>query len=149
MLQVLETRSLYEQDILLWVEDTVTKLKARDFDHLDLENLIEEVESLGILQKRELRNRLTTLIEHVLKRVYVPLPENYRGWENTIREQRRQLYLILNDAPSLKSIWQESFDLAWDLAIKDLREEYSKVKFPLEWPYSREVESVLNQKLWD
>lgn len=45
--------SLYEQDILLWVEDTVAKLKARDFDSLDLENLIEEVESLGISQRKE------------------------------------------------------------------------------------------------
>ena len=39
-----EALSLYEQDILLWVEDTVAKLKVRDFDQVDLENLIEEVE---------------------------------------------------------------------------------------------------------
>jgi hypothetical protein len=42
MTELLTTQSLYDQDILLWVEDTVTKLKARDFANLDLENLIEE-----------------------------------------------------------------------------------------------------------
>ena len=47
------TTSLYEQDILLWVEDTVNKLKNGDFKNLDIDNLIEEVESLGISQKKE------------------------------------------------------------------------------------------------
>ena len=54
--------SLYEQDILLWVEETVAKLRPHDFENLDLDNLIEEVESLGISQKKELISRLITLI---------------------------------------------------------------------------------------
>ena len=49
-----KARSLYEQDILLWVEDTVAKLKAGDFESVDMDNLIEEVESLGISQKHQL-----------------------------------------------------------------------------------------------
>jgi hypothetical protein len=68
------TTSLYEQDILLWVEDTVNKLKNHDFKNLDLDNLIEEVESLGISQKKELISRLMVLLEHLLKRLYVDLP---------------------------------------------------------------------------
>ena len=46
--------SLYERDILLWSEETVAQLKARDFDNLDIDHLIEEVEALGISQKRSL-----------------------------------------------------------------------------------------------
>ena len=83
--------SLYEQDILLWVEDTVAKLKVQDFENLDLDNLIEEVESLGISQRLQLLNRLTVLLEHLLKRLYVELPQDYNGWERTIRTQRRHL----------------------------------------------------------
>jgi len=60
MTELLTPQSLYDQDILLWVEDTVAKLKAHDFTNLDLENLIEEVESLGVSQKKELLNRLIT-----------------------------------------------------------------------------------------
>ena len=37
------TLSLYNQDILLWVEDTVAKLKAGNFHDLDIVNLIQEV----------------------------------------------------------------------------------------------------------
>ncbi|NET61581.1 MAG: DUF29 domain-containing protein [Symploca sp. SIO2E6] len=91
---------LYEQDILLWVEDTVAKLKARDFENLDLENLIEEVESLGISQKKELTSRLMVILEHLLKRLYVNSPYDFNGWERTIRTQRNDLELLLEDAPS-------------------------------------------------
>lgn len=70
---------LYEQDFALWIEKTVSQLKAGDFAEIDLENLIEEVESLGRQDKRELENRLTTLLEHALKRRYVLMPDCYRG----------------------------------------------------------------------
>ncbi len=48
------TKSLYDRDILLWIEDTVTKLRNRNFEDLDIENLIEEVKSLGRSERREL-----------------------------------------------------------------------------------------------
>ena len=49
------TRSLYEQDTSLWVTETVNKLKAKDFENLDLENLIEEVETLVKSQRKPLK----------------------------------------------------------------------------------------------
>ena len=80
-----QDQAIYDHDILLWVEMTVAKLKARDFENLDIDNLIEEVKSLGISQKKELLNRLTTLLEHLLKRIYVNISYNYNGWERTSR----------------------------------------------------------------
>jgi len=47
MTQTIVNKSLYESDYLLWVQETLTKLRARDFKNLDLENLIEEIEDLG------------------------------------------------------------------------------------------------------
>ncbi len=52
MTQAITRKSLYETDFLLWTEETIAKLKARDFDHVDLENLIEEIESLGKSDKK-------------------------------------------------------------------------------------------------
>lgn len=141
--------SLYEQDILLWVEDTVSKLKARDFDNLDLENLIEEVESLGISQKKELASRLMVILEHLLKRLYVNSPDDYNGWERTIRTQRNALELLLEDAPSLKTFWDASFDNAWRIALRTVREEYPQVNFPTQWPYSRQVAAMLTKRFWN
>jgi len=140
---------LYEQDILLWVEDTVAKLKARDFDNLDLENLIEEVESLGISQRKELTSRLMVILEHLLKRLYVNSPYDFNGWERTIRTQRNDLELLLEAAPSLKTLWDESFDKAWKFALRTVREEYPQVNFPTQWPYSRQVAAMLNDRFWE
>ena len=97
------TTSLYEQDILLWVEDTVNKLKNHDFTNLDIDNLIEEVESLGISQTKELISGLMILLEHLLKRLYVDLPYDYNGWERTIRNQRSEIDLLISQVPSLRS----------------------------------------------
>ena len=142
------TPSLYDRDILLWVEDTVAKLKSHNFEQLDLDNLIEEVEALGISQRRELRNRLTTLLEHLLKRLYVNLSNDHNGWERTIREQRRQIHFLLKDAPSLKSIWTDIFTQAWELAITDICEEYPQTQFPDRWQFSADLEPMLNDKFW-
>ena len=143
-----EALSLYEQDILLWVEDTVAKLNVRDFDHLDLENLIEEVESLGISQRRELLSRLTRLLEHLLKRIYVDSARNYNGWEKTIRHQRSELKILLKTAPSLKSKWQENIEDAWEVALASISNEYPKTKFPDQWPYSSEINAMLDCDFW-
>ena len=143
------TTSLYEQDILLWVEDTVNKLKNHDFKNLDIDNLIEEVESLGISQKKELISRLMVLLEHLLKRLYVDLPYDYNGWELTIRNQRNALELLLRDAPSLKIRWDDSFIVGWEIALKTVRKEHRQVAFPDRWPHSQSVETILNEDFWE
>jgi hypothetical protein len=143
------TTSLYEQDILLWVEDTVNKLKNHDFKNLDLDNLIEEVESLGISQKKELISRLMVLLEHLLKRLYVDLPYDYNGWERTIRNQRSEIDLLISQVPSLKSRWDISFNDAWTRALSKVKKEYRQVSFPDRWPYSQGVETILNDDFWE
>ena len=40
-------QKLYEIDDYLWLQETLKLLKNNDFNSLDLENLIEELESLG------------------------------------------------------------------------------------------------------
>ena len=149
MTQLVEPQSLYDRDILLWVEDTVAKLKAHDFESLDLENLIEEVESLGISQKRELLSRLFTLLEHLLKRLYVDLPNDFHGWERTIRNQRIKLEILLKDVPSLKTIWNARFLEAWAIALKKVREDYPQVQFPDSWQFSSDLEAMLSDRFWE
>lgn len=143
--------SLYETDFLLWTEETVAKLKARDFDHVDLENLIEEIESLGRSEKKEIRNRLKTLLEHLIKRIYVDMPQEFNGWERTIREQRAEIRVELNDMPSLKRFWDELFDVAWGLALIKVKDEYEKkgYQIPEQWQFSRDIEAMLSVKFWD
>ena len=47
---------LYEEDFPLWAERQAALLRARRFDELDLDNLIEEVEDLS-RRERDSRSR--------------------------------------------------------------------------------------------
>ncbi|NEO86349.1 MAG: DUF29 domain-containing protein [Spirulina sp. SIO3F2] len=142
------TLSLYEQDFVRWTEQTAKQLKSRAFDAVDWDNLIEEVEALGRSERRELQSRLLVLFEHALKRVYLPLPQEFNGWERTIRGQRIQLELLLGDSPSLKTRWEPACDRAWSLALKKVRGDYPQIICPDHCPFDIEPDVLLNQVFW-
>ena len=54
---------LYDQDFYAWVQAQAALLKARQFDALDLDNLIEEVESIARQERHLLWHRFRTLLE--------------------------------------------------------------------------------------
>ena len=141
--------SLYDCDYLLWTQETVAKLRARDFQHVDIENLIEEIESLGKSEKKEIKSRLTVLLEHLMKRMYVDMSECFGGWENTIYTQRNDIEFTLDDSPSLKAIWNETFDISFRVALRTVRKQYKSAKFPDSWQFSRDIDVMLNVDFWD
>jgi vacuolar-type H+-ATPase catalytic subunit A/Vma1 len=143
-----DVNNLYDRDFVAWCEDTVIKLKARQLDALDLEHLIEEIAGLAGRDKRELQSRLIVLLAHLLKRIYVNSSHDYRGWENTIREQRQELELLLKQSPSLRNYLAEVFDQSWQYALKNVRANYPQVQFPDAWPFSRTVENLLTETFW-
>ena len=51
---------------------------------LDWENLAEEIESLGASQRRELRSRLSVILEHLMKLDHSPAIDPRTGWMDTI-----------------------------------------------------------------
>lgn len=113
---------LYEQDFYAWTEEQVKLLKNQQWGLLDTDNLIEELESLGKQQRRELENRLAILIGHLLKWEYQP-HLRCNSWRSTIREQRRKIQRHLAENPSLKSYLHQAFTIAYedgrDLAIQE------------------------------
>jgi hypothetical protein len=149
---MIETRiavSLYEQDYLLWIEDIISKLRTRDIEGLDFDNLIEEIESLGRSDKRELESRLRELLEHILKRTYVNMPECYRGWVESIDKQRITLEQLLAESPSLKPYFTQVFDKAYTNTLKIVRRGYPQCKFPDTWPFSCDIDAMLNVDFWE
>jgi len=144
----LKEHSKYHQDFVIWCEDTVAKLKNRDFEGLDFEALIEEIESLGLRDKRELESRLRVLLAHILKRSYIQSSYDYRGWQNTIAEQRSEIELLLKQSPSLKNYFVEVFEDSWRHALKRVKQGYPAVKLPNEWEFSQDLDAILTEDLW-
>ncbi len=142
-------KNLYEEDFYLWVEDTVNKLKSRDNENLDWDNLIEEVESLGKSQRKAVRSFLVRLLEHLLKRCYVPMSECYRGWEIEIRNFRQRLQIELEDSPSLKSFFREIFAKSYEMALENVKDSYPDVYFCDICPFPNDVNAVLTNKFWE
>ena len=140
---------MYERDLDLWLETAIAQLKAGDFQNLDVENLIEELEGLTGSHRREVENRLIRLIEHILKRCYVNMPDCYRGWEVTIINQRDKLRRLLRQSPSLKRHFLQSFDESFDTALELVRTEYDQITFPDAWQFSSEIEMMLTVKFWE
>jgi hypothetical protein len=58
---------LYDSDFDLWIEQTIQQLKDRQFERLDVEHLIEELQDLGKSEKRALESNLMVLLAHLLK----------------------------------------------------------------------------------
>src|ERR1035438_2138123 len=82
--------ALYEQDFVLWAEETARLLRAGAFDDLDIENLAEEIESIGRKDRRELRSRLKVLLSHLLKwRIQPDLRSG--SWRSTMAIQRSDI----------------------------------------------------------
>jgi hypothetical protein len=55
---VTSSTKTYDQDFALWVEENIALLKAKNYEAVDWDNLIEEVEGLTRSDKRELEDRL-------------------------------------------------------------------------------------------
>jgi len=142
------TKTLYDRDFSLWLEETAARLRVKDFDRLDIDNLLEEIETLGRSERNELKSRLDTLLSHILKRVHVPIQDDYNGWERTIREQRKQIRRRLADSPSLKNYLPEIFDEVWKDVPIELKEDYPQFQFPSTWQFSRDIETILTEKFW-
>lgn len=129
--------SLYETDFYAWTQEQVTLLRNEQWSHIDLQNLIEEIQSLGKQQRQELRNRLSVLIGHLLKWEYQSGCRS-RSWLATLRIQRLDIAELLEDNPSLKPYLEEALRKAYlkgvELAVGET--DLPKRTFPVECPYS-------------
>lgn len=121
----------YEKDFYSWTQEQAELLKNGRFPELDIDNLIEEVESMGRSEKRELESRLTILLLHLLKWKFQEVRRG-RSWQLSIDEHRIQFEEILNENPGLKPQLDEIVKKAYRLAvIKAAREtKISKAVFP-------------------
>ena len=105
--------TLYDTDFYRWVHRQAELLQARDFERLDLPNLIEEIETMGNRKRDALEHRMEVLLVHLLK--YKFQKDHITGsWIGTIVEQRKRIHRLLKKTPSLRRILDDCIADTYD-----------------------------------
>ena len=139
--------TLYEQDYYLWLEQLIKQSRAIKGNcilaEIDLENLIEELESMGRSEKRAVYRNLKILLMHLLKYRYQP-EQRSNSWRRTIREHQQRLQEAFRDSPSLRNHFNGVFNSCYQAARELAADETGLIldAFPIESPFSQEL--VLN-----
>ena len=139
MIEVNEFKQLYDVDDDQWLEQTINLLKNHQFQQLDLDNLIEELEDLGREKKNAVASLLEQIIRHLLLLQYWTTEAEYNAvhWQEEIYNFRTQLRRTITTnlrkylEDELTSIYQDALGF---VKIKTT----NLVTFPTECPYSQE-----------
>ncbi len=137
-------RVLYQADYYGWLQENAQLIREKRFSELDVDNIIEELESMGKSEKRELSNRLTVLLMHLLKWQYQSVKRS-TSWRNTIAVQRIDIRELLEDSPSLRREVTDKIAVAYEKAVLTAEVEtgIEKQNFPAACPFS--FEQILDE----
>jgi hypothetical protein len=129
----------HDEDFYAWTIEQARLLRAGDFSAIDAENLAEEIEDMGISNRREVQSRLIVLIAHLLKWLYQPGIRS-RSWSATVAEQRLRIEKLFEESPSLRPAAPGMLAHAYAVArIKAIGETgLADDTFPHECPFSLE-----------
>jgi hypothetical protein len=108
----------YQKDFYAWTQQQAALLKAGRLQELDVINLLEEIETMGRSEKRELDSRLTVLLVHLLKWHYQPARRG-KSWQLTIEGQRDNCFDVLSLKPLLEALFSRAYSKARTLAAKE------------------------------
>lgn len=137
----------YENDFYAWAIHNAQLLREGKLSEIDIENIAEEIDSMGKSEKRELINRLAVLLAHLLKWKFQSARRS-NSWKYTVKEQRLRLNRLLSESPSLRNELEkrvnEAYEDACYIALSEtgLGEEI----FPEKCPFS--LKNALDQNFF-
>lgn len=137
----------YEKDFYGWTQEQAALMRAGRLADLDIKNLIEEVETMGRSEKRELQSRLTVLLVHLLKWQYQPVRRG-KSWTLTIQGQRINFLDVMNDNPGLKPQLSDILNNAYRLSrINASKETALDIQtFPLQCPW--DLDQIIDEAFY-
>lgn len=91
----------YEEDGYGWAMHQAALIRAGQTEALDLENIAEEIESVGKSQRKSLQSNLLQIVLHMMKRDAQPERQG-RSWFVSINNHREAALDDLAENPSLK-----------------------------------------------
>ena len=131
-------KELYEIDDHLWLEKTIDLLKENKWNELDLENLIEELESLAKRDKLAMASLLEQVIRHLLLLQFWTSQSEYNSahWQAEITAFRTQLRRNLTT--NLNNYLQDELITIYQDALKYAKRKSKLTNLPSKSPYTLE-----------
>jgi Domain of unknown function DUF29 len=98
---------LYNEDFVLWSDRQAQLLRRvaggeQVNDRVDWTNIIEEIEGLARNARNDLRSRILTVLDHLLRLQASSAHDPRRGWQRTVVVQRDAIDQLLEENPSLR-----------------------------------------------
>jgi hypothetical protein len=134
---------LYDRDFYSWTQEQAGLLRRARAERintdLDLDNLAEEIESLGKEQAHALQSSYRVLLIPLLKWAHQP-GKRSAGWRNSIVRERINIEERLEDNPGLKPRLNELFERAYRAARRQAASEtrLPTATFPETCPFTLE-----------
>ena len=134
----MNARDLYDRDFFEWTRSNAALLRAGRLEEADLHHIAEEIEDMGVSQRRELESRLRVLLTHLLKWQVQPERRERSTWKSTIRVQRLEVESLLRKMPSLKNLLTECVEDVYERAVVRAAAEtrLPEDRFPPTCPYT-------------
>ena len=132
-------KQLYELDDSQWLGETISLLRNHQFQQLDLEHLIEELEDLGKEKKNVVASLLEQVIRHLLLLQYWTKETEYNtiNWQEEIYNFRTQLRRKIT--ANLRNYLEEELNYIYEDALGFVKiKTANTVIFPSQCPYSLE-----------
>ena len=142
-----ELESLYKTDFHTWTLTAAALIRQRKFDKINIEDLAEELESMGDKERNEVANRLVVLLAHLMKWQFQPTHRS-SSWRGSINEQRKQIFRQLKHSPSVKPYLSTAVEDAYPDAIELAADDTGLplTIFPSDCPYP--LERILDKNYY-
>lgn len=130
-------KTLYGTDFAEWSAQTAELLRQGRFDEIDIENLVEEIRSLGDSQFQRARSQLRRMLMHLIKQKIQPERDGV-SWRASIANAQQEILDAIDSSPSLRRRLAERLDQTYRQAIKIARYEtgLDAKDIPAECPFT-------------
>jgi Domain of unknown function DUF29 len=126
-----EGDALYEEDFAAWLDVQAAALRERRVMDLDLDNLIEEVESIRRAELRSVEHHAQIVIAQLLQLARSTDGDPRWSWKSTAMAHRHQLEMSLS--PTLRQELQARLERSMRGAARSPRRYWRPRATPHEW----------------
>lgn len=121
-----QLKKLHDHDFNLWIEEVKERIKNQNFEDMDWDNLLDEIDDMGKSQKRSLESYLELLIAHVLKLQYweSEREKNTKHWKVEVANFRNRINRLLRQNPSFSKYMTEVYAEIFQDAVRTWRIEF-------------------------